>query len=173
MRKLTRPWYRAVIIVHVASSVAWLGLSLCLLVLGVTALGAAEAAVQFASVTAMSRLAGVVAIPIGSVALASGVLLTLGTRWSLAYKWTLVKLAGTAIAFVLTIVALRPGLAAAAAEADPGVLQPMTADLIAGPIVSSGIYLTAIVLSYVKPWGRVGGRRPAPARVRAPAGSAR
>jgi hypothetical protein len=171
MFKLRRPAYRAVVIVHVVASVAWLGLSLCLLVLGVRATSTLDPAVQYAAGTAMDALAGTLAIPFGATALASGIVLMLGTKWSLAYTWVAVKLVATAIAFALTVLSLRPGLAATAATLDPASLQVLDSQILAAPIVSSAIYLGATILSYVKPWGRRPARVPVP--VRAPARSAR
>jgi uncharacterized membrane protein len=170
MRKLRRPAYRALVVTHVAASVAWLGLSLCLLVLALWATGATDAASQFAAVAAASRIAGTIAVPIGAVALATGVWLMLGTRWSIAYTWVLVKLVATAITFALTVLVLRPGLAQTAAGMDPQHLQVLSGDLLYGPIVSSTVYLGATVLSYVKPWGRRGARVPAPVPVPARSG---
>lgn len=171
MRKLRRPAYRALLIVHVVASVSWLGLSLCLLVLAAWAISTADAASQFAAVAASSRLAGTIAVPIGALALVTGVWLMLGTRWSLAYTWVLVKLAATAITFALTVFVLRPGLAEVAAGMDPGRLQVLSGDMLYGPVVSSAVYVGATVLSYVKPWGRRGAS--APARARVPARSGR
>lgn len=171
MFKLRRPAYRALVVVHVAASVAWLGLSLCLLVLGVQASSTPDPAVQYAAGTAMATLADALAVPFGATALVSGIVLMLGTRWSLAYTWVAVKLAATAVAFALTVFSLQPGLAATAATLDPGSLQVLDSQVLAAPIVSSAIYLGAIVLSYVKPWGRRGSR--ARARVPSPARSAR
>ncbi|SDD02425.1 hypothetical protein [Glycomyces harbinensis] len=171
MRKLRRPAYRALVVVHVASSVAWLGLSLCLLVLAAWAATTSDAASQYAAVAASSRLAGTIAVPIGATALVTGVWLMLGTRWSIAYTWVLVKLVATVITFALTVLVLRPGLAEVAAGADPLRLQVLDGDIMYGPVVSSVVYLGATVLSYVKPWGRRGAG--APARARVPARSAR
>lgn len=168
MFKLRRPVYRAFIIVHVASSVAWLGLSVCLLVLGLWAAGTGAAAEQYAAGTAMAVLAGALAVPLGAAALVSGVVLMLGTKWSLAYTWVLVKLIATAVTFALTVFALRPGLAAMSAALDPVRLQVLDDQIVAAPVVSSSVYLGAVVLSYVKPWGRRGshasGRVPVAAR---------
>jgi hypothetical protein len=170
MFKLRRPAYRAFVIVHVVASVAWLGLSLCLLVLGVWATGTGAAAEQYAAGTAMSVLAGALALPLGATALVSGVVLMLGTKWTVAYTWVLVKLVATAVTFALTVFSLRPGLAATAATLDPERLQVLDSQLLAAPIVSSSVYLGAVVLSYVKPWGRRGARVPAPVRVPARSG---
>lgn len=165
--RFSRRAYRTVIVAHVAASVAWLGLSLSLLVLGLAAIGTADAGVQFAAATAASLLASSIAVPVGLVALVTGLLLSFGTRWSLAHRWVLVKLVATCVTFTLTVVLLRPGLAEIAAGLDPGRLSVIDGQMIAGPVVSSTIYLGAIALSYVKPWGRVGSRArraPVPAR---------
>lgn len=171
--RLSRRTYRSVIIVHVAASVGWLGLSLALLALGLTVLTTGDAEVQFASATAMSILASTVAVPIGATALASGLLLAFGTRWSLRYRWVLVKLIATCITFTLTLVLLRPSLAQLAADADPGRLLAVDEGAIMGPIVSSAVYIGAIALSYVKPWGAVGRPRRAAGRQRPGRGEAR
>lgn len=168
--KLSRRSYRFVIIVHVAASVAWLGLSLALLVLTSTVLTTTEATVQFAAGTAASMLASTIAVPIGATALVTGTVLMLGTRWSVRYRWVLVKLVATCATFTLTLVLLRPGLAQLAADVDPAHLLAVDSDVIAGPIVSSAIYIGAIALSYVKPWGAAGKARRGPGR---PARSAR
>jgi uncharacterized membrane protein len=170
MRKLRRPAYRALVITHVAVSVSWLGLSLGLLALGVWATTTTDPASRYAAVAAAARLAGTIAVPIGATALVTGVWLMLGTRWSIAYTWVLVKLVATAVTFALTVFLLRPGLAETAAGLDPQQLQALDGQILAGPVVSSSVYLGATILSYVKPWGRRGARVPAPVRVPARSG---
>ncbi|SDK85011.1 hypothetical protein SAMN05216298_1655 [Glycomyces sambucus] len=172
MRKLRRPAYRFFIVAHVASSVAWLGLSLSLLVLAVRAVTASDAGDQFAAGTAMDALASTLSLPIGAVAIATGLVLMFGTRWGPSHKWVLTKLVLTCAAYAATVFALLPGLDELAALVDPDRVRTVDAGVLYGPVVSSLIYLGSTVLSYVKPWGRLGARRaPAPARV--PARSAR
>lgn len=170
---LSRRMYRTVIIVHVAASVAWLGLSLCLLVLTATVLTTGEAPLQFAAGTAASILASTIALPVGAATIASGLVLAVGTRWTLRYRWVLVKLIATCVTFTLTLFLLRPGLAELAAEVDPARLAAVDTGVVMGPIVSSSVYVGAIVLSYVKPWGAAPKRRPAPAPAPEPARSSR
>lgn len=165
--KLSRRAYRFVIVTHVTASVAWLGLTLSLLVLGLSTLTASDAAVQYASGTAAALLAGTIAVPIGALALVSGVVLMLGTRWSLRYTWVAVKLVATLATFSLTLFLLRPELASVAATLDPDRLVDVDRNVIMGPIVSSLVYLVLTALSYVKPWGAVGQeRRKRPSRAR-------
>ncbi|WP_205327421.1 hypothetical protein [Glycomyces sp. YM15] len=119
----------------------------------------------------MSAPAGVLAVPLGAAALVSGVVLMFGAKWTIAYTWVLVKLVATAITFALRVFVLRPGLAAMAVSLDPDRLRVLGDQILAGPIVSSSVYLGAVVLSSVKAWGRRGGR--VPARVPVPARSGR
>lgn len=170
--RLSRRMYRMWIIVHVASSVVWLGLSLCLLVLGLTVLTTADPGVQFAAGTAASILASAIALPVGATALVSGLVLMLGTRWGPRYRWVSAKLVATCVTFALTVLLLRPGLAEAASRLDPVRLVEADAGVIAGPVVSSAVYVGAIVLSYVKPWGAAGAVS-SPRRGRVPARSGR
>ncbi|GAB4003376.1 membrane protein [Glycomyces albus] len=165
--RLSRRPYRAAVIVHVLSSVAWLGVSLSLLVLTFTVWSATEPADQYAAASAANAVVRTLPVPLGAIAIASGLVLAFGTRWSLRYRWVTVKLVATCVAYALTVLVLRPGTAALAAEVDPASLVAVEADVMAGPIVSSGIYIGATVLSYVKPWGAPGRRaaaRPVPAR---------
>lgn len=163
--RLPRTAYRAVITVHVAASVAWLGLSLSLLVLAVAVLTADTGADQAAASTAADLVASALALPFGATALASGLVLAAGTRWTLRYGWVQVKLAATAVTFGLTLALLRPGLARLAGEVGPDRLVAPDEGIVFGPVVSSSVFVALIALSYVKPVRRSGrGRRPAPAR---------
>lgn len=169
--RLNRRAYRATVIVHVLSSVAWLGVSLSLLVLTALVWSASEARAQYAAATAADAIVGALPIPVGAVAIGTGLILAFGTRWSLRHRWVLIKLVATCIAFVLTVLLLRPGTAELADRVAAGALIAVDADVMAGPIVSSGIFVTATVLSYVKPRGVLGRPRSGPAR--APARSSR
>jgi hypothetical protein len=168
--QLERSVYRTVVVAHVAASVSWLGASLVLLFLGVRVLTAADGGVQYAAGTAAAMLAGAVAPVLGAAALGSGLLLSVGTRWTLRYRWVQVKLVATAVTLTLTVVLLGPGLRELAAALDPDRLAAVDGRVVAGPVVSSLVYLSLIAVTYVKPWrrGRVPGRA-----VRAPARSVR
>ncbi|THV33463.1 DUF2269 domain-containing protein [Glycomyces buryatensis] len=173
--KLNRSAYRGAIIVHVASSLAWLGLALCLLALGITTLTTTDPGMQYAAGRAAAMLATTIAVPIGALALASGVLLMLGTRWTVRYRWVLVKLLATAVIYTLTVFLLGPGLAETAEGLDPGRLALLDQGVVMGPIVSSSTFIALTAISYIKPWGRIGAAtpKPAPRRRRALADSAR
>ncbi|WP_199036695.1 hypothetical protein [Glycomyces salinus] len=165
--RLNRRAYRATVIVHVLASVAWLGVSLSLLVLTALVWSATDAPTQFAAAAAAAAIVGTLPVPVGAVAIGTGLVLALGTRWSLRHRWVLIKLVATCIAFVLTVLLLRPGAAELAGRVEPGSLIAVAPDVMAGPIVSSGIFIGATVLSYVKPRGLLGRARSGSGRGRA------
>ena len=98
-------------------------------------------------------------VAVGSLTLASGVVLGLGSRYGLVrYTWVLVKLVLNVVLVVLVVVTLSPEVGALAEKGraalasgspmafDPGMLFP--------PVVSSTAVAFAIALSVIKPWGR-------------------
>ncbi|MCE4943381.1 DUF2269 domain-containing protein [Streptomyces albulus] len=165
--QLSRPARRALLVVHVAVSVGWLGLTTGLLALGLTGFTTDAPQTAAGAYGAMRILTDHLVLPVAVLSLASGVLLALGTPWGLTrHRWVLSKFWLTLPAVGMTVLALRPGidrLAAAAAghpAPDPGLLV--------APAVSCVLYLFLTAVSVLKPWGRTrrGGRphgtRPTP-----------
>ncbi|WP_306367304.1 hypothetical protein [Nocardiopsis sp. CC223A] len=151
---------KAVLIVHIAASGAWLGLDLVLGILVVTALLGGDGA---ALAVAAAAFATWPMIAVGALTLASGVVLGLGSRYGLVrYKWVLVKLVLNVVLVLLVVFALSPAVGALAEEAraasasggalafDPEMLFP--------PVVSSTAVAFAIAVSVTKPWGPTTGR---------------
>ncbi|WP_046494293.1 hypothetical protein [Streptomyces odonnellii] len=148
MKPLTRSVRRALLVVHVATSVSWLGLTLGLLTLGVTAYTTDAPATTQASYDAMKILANWLIVPVALLALVSGLVLSLGTPWGLArHWWVSIKLWLTLITFVATVFALRPTINQAA------VLGIPNTSLIAAPTVASSAYFFMTAISVLKPWG--------------------
>ncbi|CCH33965.1 hypothetical protein ABZ816_09085 [Actinosynnema sp. NPDC047251] len=135
---------KTLLLLHVVSSVGWLGVTAGNLVL---ALVAFDRPVLY---QAMELLGDYVVLPMGLLSLVTGVLVAVGTKWGLIrYRWVLVKLITTVVALVATVFALRSGLhAAAAGESGAG------ADVLVASCVSLTIYTVNTVLSVFKPWGR-------------------
>jgi hypothetical protein len=151
---LSRPVRRWTLVLHVVVSVGWLGVDLALLTLGATALLTDDAALSHAAYVGMDVVGGTLLVPIALTALASGLVLSLGTKWGLVrHWWVLAKFGVTTLAATLTIFLLRPGLdeAARAAVTD---LERLRVNLVVAPSVALALYTTATVLSVVKPWGR-------------------
>lgn len=139
LQPLPRPVRQVWMILHVACSVGWLGVLVACLALRLTALGSDDPARAAALDAATTTLTSAFFLPATLLVLVTGVVLGLGTKWGLVkFYWVLAKLV---IALVLLAVA----------------------NLVA-PDVATLTFLTAatslaLVLSILKPWGRVSRRR--------------
>jgi hypothetical protein len=176
--------YKGVLLVHLASAGAWLGIDVVLGVLVFTALLTADEGVKALSFQALELFAPRTLFVTGIVCLASGAVLGLGSRYGLVrYWWVAAKLALNLVLTGLVPLALSPGVFEAAERAQrfaagaPAAL--FVGDLIFPPIVSPTALLVAMVLAVYKPWGRIpwerlpGRRLPSSARrERASAGGA-
>ncbi|MFG2329827.1 DUF2269 domain-containing protein [Streptomyces sp. NPDC048604] len=148
MKPLQRPVRRALLVVHVAVSVSWLGLSVGLLALGITAYATADPSLTEAAYRAMKVFADWLLVPVALTAFGSGVLLSLGTPWGLArHRWVWIKFWITLGTAAATVFALRPEIAHAAAAGVPDI------SLVAAPSVSTSAYLFMTAVSVLKPWG--------------------
>lgn len=147
---------------HVAVSVSWLGLTLCLLAMAVTALLTNDADTVRAAYRSMKILGDTLVIPVSLTALLSGLWLSLATPWRLfAWRWVTVKFWLTFAAAAASVFALRGRLNEAAhvaalhpvgsvADMHLGTLR---ASMVVIPTVATCVYLTNVVLSVTKPWG--------------------
>jgi hypothetical protein len=141
MKPKVRKWW---LVLHVVSSVGWLGVTIGMLVLALAAFDAPQL------YQAMSLLGDLVVLPLALAALATGVVLSLGTKWGLVkHRWVLVKFVLTVIAVVATTFALRAGLHEAA-----GGVAAAGSDVLVASCVSLTLYTINTVLSVFKPWGR-------------------
>ncbi|MBR8642377.1 DUF2269 domain-containing protein [Streptomyces tuirus] len=164
--KLSRPARRAVLVVHVTASASWLGLTLGLLALGITATTTGSAVTVEASVRAMKLFADWLLLPVAFVTLLSGLVLSLGTPWGLArHRWVCTKFWLTLATTAATAFALRPGVNSAVTAVAAGGPLPDAGDVLFGPVVSLSAYVFMTVISVLKPWGltRRGRRLRAPA----------
>lgn len=162
-----RPVPRAVrqilLIVHILSAGAWVGLDVVLAVLVVTALRARDPGLVASSFQALG-LVGMPLITSALLSLVTGLLLGVVTHWGLLrYWWVTIKLGITVVLIVLVLVLLRPGLDAAAAHgrrllADPTATGD-SSSLLFPPAVSGAMLVVAVALSVIKPRARVRGRR--------------
>lgn len=151
---------RAVLVVHIASAGAWLGLDVAMAVLIVTATTTDEPATLAVSLQALELVTIWPMVTSGLLCLASGVVLGRGSRWGLVrYWWVAVKLAINVVLVGLVLVLLRPELTELAGRARRlAGGEPVTVDLtnlVYPPTVSGTLLLVAIALSVVKPWGRI------------------
>jgi uncharacterized membrane protein len=154
-------WTRkAVLAVHIVSTGAWIGIDLVLAVLVFTAYGTDDPATKALCLQALQLFAIWPMFIAAMIALVSGVLLGLGSKYGLLrYWWVAVKLAINLLISVLILVALRPVVNQAADQARElaagGPDRIGLGDLIFPPIVAPTLLLTAVILSIFKPWGRI------------------
>lgn len=155
---------KAVLVAHIASAGAWIGIDVVMGVFVFTALLTENLQTRALCYQALELFAVWPMITTGLVCLASGALLGLGTKYGLfRFWWVTVKFFLNLLLTSLAVLSLRPGVAVladagrkvAAGEPDPVGLN----DLIYPPIVSPTLLLFAVILSLYKPWGRTRRRR--------------
>jgi hypothetical protein len=154
---------KGVLVVHIASAGAWVGIDVVMGVLVFTALFADDET-RALCYRALELFAVWPLIATGLVSLASGVVLGLGTKWGLIrYWWVAIKLALNIILVALVPVALRPEVIEKAEQGRRFVAGEAASlavgDLIFPPIVSPTLLLIAVVFAVFKPWGLIRERR--------------
>ncbi|MGY0025315.1 DUF2269 domain-containing protein [Streptomyces sp. YJ-C3] len=165
--KLQRRPRRALLVVHVAASGCWLGVTLGLVALAVTETSTGAGPAVEASARAMKLFADWLVIPLALLTLLSGLALSLGTPWGLArHRWVYVKFWLTLATTAASVLALRPGVDEAVRTLSAGGSSTRPIDLLAGPVVSLVAYVFMTAISVLKPWGPT--RRGRKHRVTAP-----
>lgn len=153
MQQLSRPVRRALLVVHVAVSVSWLGLSLGLLTLSIAGYTAGSPEMAAVAYRAMKIFSDWLVLPIALVTLVSGLVLSLGTSWGLArHHWVFTKFWLTVVTVLLSVFSLRPGIDDLAADAAAGTPVP-DVNLLVAPAVATATYLFITAISVLKPWG--------------------
>ncbi|WP_103508839.1 DUF2269 domain-containing protein [Streptomyces sp. SM13] len=148
MKPLKRPVRRGVLVAHVAVSVSWLGLTVGLLTLGLTAFLTGDPATASAATRAMKVFGDWLVVPVALLSLVSGLVLALGTPWGLArHRWVWIKFWLTLITTGLSLFSLRPGIDAAVAD------EVVDIHLVIAPSVATATYLFITAISVLKPWG--------------------
>lgn len=162
VKPLKRPARRALLVVHVAASAGWLGLTLGLLALALTAATAESTPMIEAACRSMKVFTDWLVIPMALLTLLSGLVLSLGTKWGLArHRWVYTKFWLTLVTLTASLFALRPGVNDAVETVSSGASLAQPLDLVMGPAVSLATYVFMTVISVLKPWGLTRrGRRP-------------
>ena len=151
---------KGVLVLHIASAGAWLGVDVVMGVLIFTAVARDDPATRALSYRALELVAVGPLLACGLICLLTGIVLGLGSRWGLVrYWWVAAKLALNLVLTGLVLVALAPEVAAHADQARqfqaglPALLE--VGQLVFPPIVSPAALLLALVLAVFKPWGRI------------------
>lgn len=155
LRPKPRKW---VLVLHLISSVGWIGVELALLSLSITAAVTDDPATANASRMVAGMLGGTYYLPLSLLALLSGLWLSLGTRWGLLrHWWVATKLVLTLALFGGGNLAVIPAFTAVAAAATRGI--PDDGAIFVGAMAAGmTLLLVQTMLSVFKPGGRIRAR---------------
>lgn len=160
MWKLPRAWRQVVLIVHLVSAGAWIGIDVIVAVLVLVGRFGTDLHTRSLAYQALAAFVVWPMLASGLVCLVTGVLLGLLTKWGLLrYWWVLVKLVLNLVLCTLILLALQPGMAEVAGYGRDllgGTPDPdAVSQLFFPPAVSLTALTFATVLAVVKPWGRI------------------
>jgi hypothetical protein len=162
-RRLSRNSRRCYLIAHIAAGGAWLGLDVALGVLVFTAVLADDPHTRVFCFQAINAMAVWPIFSAGLLSLVTGLILAWWSKYGLLrYWWVAIKLALNIALTALVPLALQPNVEDAVRRADQfaatGEGDLSVGNLMFPPLVSPVALLVAMVLSVVKPWGRVSKR---------------
>ena len=141
--------------VHVTSSISWIGAVVVYLVLGATAVLSSETQTVRAAWTAMDITGWWAIVPLAIAALATGLIMSLGTQWGLIrHYWVLISLALTVLSTAVLVLHMPAvsRMASMAQQTDGAELRALGGDLF-HPGVGLLVLLTINVLNTYKPAG--------------------
>jgi len=149
--RLSRRGRTALLTVHVAVSVGWLGLDGALVVLEITGLGTGDPRERAGIAAAMAAMVVWVMVPVVFTSLVSGLVLALSTPWGLLrYWWVLLKCAIAGVLTAAGLMVMLPRLHQIIA----GEGEPVQMETLVGRSIALALLLAATGLSVVKPWGK-------------------
>jgi hypothetical protein len=144
---------KAVLTLHIATAVGWLGADVVMLTLGTAGLsGSVSPAVVY---PAMGLLGVVLFTPLSFLVWVVAVVNALGTPWGLLkHWWVTTKLIIVSAMLVLVVIGFYP-LVSDAWTLGAALPHQERLNLVIAPSVSSLLLITATILSTYKPWGRI------------------
>jgi len=155
--RLTLTQRRLLVTLHVALSVGWLGASMVMLTLAITAWASQPGGPARSAYWAMHLLASVLLIPLSLSVLLIGLAVAATSPWGLLrHRWVLVKLIATCAAVTLSLLA-QPVMTGIAYQDATWHAVPTERDagtrLIIASSISVALYLSLTTISILKPWG--------------------
>jgi hypothetical protein len=152
------------LILHVVSSVGWIGAVAGFLALAVVGLSSVEARQVGAVYVSMDIVTSTVIVPLSFASVVTGVVQSLGTPWGLfRHYWVLFKLLLTVVATAVLMVHTQPIAVMAQAAADSVASVPelhmLRVQLVVDASAGIAVLLVATILAVYKPrgltrWGR-------------------
>lgn len=158
--RLGRRTRKAVLAAHVISAGSWIGIDVLVAVLVGVGWFGDDPETRGLAYQALAEFVVLPMLVSGLVCLATGLLLGWGTQWGLVrYWWVAVKLALNLVLCILIVVALEPGMPEVGAYgrelASGGTPTGEVSDLFFPPAVSLTALSFAVLISVLKPWGRI------------------
>jgi hypothetical protein len=153
MRPGTR---RLVLLLHVITSVGWIGVEVSILACGVVGLLDPDPIVMRSTRVVAGVLGGIFYFPASLVTLVTGLLLSWGTRWGvLRYRWVVLKLVLNLVLFAGGNLAVIPSFESASRAAAQGLaIGTVGVRMVTAMAAGLILLLVATHLSVYKPWGR-------------------
>ncbi len=150
------PWRKLVLLLHVVSSVGFIGAVAAFIALAVTGTTTADASLAAGSYQAMRVVTWGVVVPLAFASLLIGIVQSLGTPWGLfRYYWVILKLALTVVALAVLMLQTRTidGLSAAAVSGDLASFGGAKVGMVLHSVGGLVVLVIATVLSVFKPRG--------------------
>lgn len=141
--------------IHLLSSLGWIGAVLAYLVLGVSAVTDQDPQTVRAAWIAMEVTGWYAIVPLALAALATGLIMSLGTSWGLfRHYWVLITLVLTVLSILVLLLHMPTvsAMAGMAREADDADLGRLGGDLL-HPGLGLVVLLVIAVLNVYKPRG--------------------
>ncbi len=164
---LSRKNRRGILVIHLASSIGWLGLDAALVVLGIVGLATDDPVTTRSAFVVDGVLATYLMPVLSLLALVTGIVIAAGTTWGLfRHWWVVVSLVITVAMTAAVLIFLVPQMRDLANEAahltDGTVLTTMHMDrlkLVIAPAAGLILLIFLTGMNVHKPWGRVGAKR--------------
>ncbi|NLP52108.1 hypothetical protein HC179_15500 [Bacillus sp. RO1] len=97
------------LLIHIVSTLGWIGAIACFLVLSIVGLNSENEQVVRASYLSLELITLLVIVPLSIFSLLSGLIQSLGTKWGLfRHYWVLIKLLLTLVATIVLYLQLEP-----------------------------------------------------------------
>jgi hypothetical protein len=156
-RRMPRRRRKLVLTLHVITSVGWLGAAMAMTILLVAGLVTHNPALRHSAFAFMHVYDLAIMIPLGYLALVTGVLLSVGTNWGLLRHWWIVTKLVLTVAVLLFAGVFTSGwvleAVARTAENPMADLGVLAVQLIANVATFNVVFWTNATISVFKPWG--------------------
>ncbi len=149
---------KAVLTVHVTTSVGWLGATAVVFTLGVVGWASPDVQLARSALLVLEPITMYVVLPLAFASLLIGVVQALGSRWGLfRHYWVIFKLLINILALALLLMYLGTVRQLASVAADPASSATDLRELAASPTLHASLALLALlaatVLAIYKPRG--------------------